>query len=368
MNKKTKNLIILVSLLVVAIGSYVGITIFNENQEEKEASIQSMEEEANRIVITDMDNVVEVSYNNGTDELSFIKNDDTWYYKEDENFPLEQSYVTELANAAGQLNGIRKLENGDALSDYGLDTPSAIIILKDENGNETTLNIGNSVNEDYYLYVTGDESIVYTVSSTLLSKIDYSLYDLVQLEEIPTISASTVESISIVEDSKDIELKKTIEVVPVATSEEESLEDTQTTDGSTEDVETNTEETSTEAETTEQTVWTKIENGVSEDVTDSTFISNITSNLSSLAFDSCINYKGTIEQLEAFGLNSLSKEIRITYMNEEVEESLVLHIGNVDDSGEYYYATMNDSTAINFIDKDIIDVFFDLDSNSNNEK
>ena len=356
MNKKMKQLLVLLGCFIVIMIAYIGTTIVLKNQEEKEEILQSKEEEANTIAITNMDNVSEVSYNNGSESLSFVKKEDTWYYKEDEAFPLEQSYITDLVETASKLQATRKLENGDTLQDYGLEEPDKTVTLADENGNHLMLNIGNSVNGDYYLYVSGNESVVYTVSSDLLSKIDYSLYDLMKLEEIPTITESNIKEISIVEENSDILLKPVVNQDDTIDNQDDIIDNEENTIETQENTEAITESDDTQSETVN---WIKMENGASEDITNSTQITDILNNLSSLAFESCTNYNASKEQLESCGLSSQSRQISIMYNDEETVKTVVLNIGNVDDSGEYYYATMDDSTAIYLIDKEVIAPFFE---------
>lgn len=87
----------------------------------------------------------------GNGEIQLVKEDGTWYDKDDKDFPLAQSYPEQMEKTLGKLEAERKLENGDSLEAYGLKEPEYTVVLTDQDGNETTLYFGNVTGDSYYL-------------------------------------------------------------------------------------------------------------------------------------------------------------------------------------------------------------------------
>ena len=81
--KKNRALFVLLGALVVLLIAYFALQSWNRRQAEKEKA----EEES--VVVTDIDpdTVTAVSYDMGSGERAFEKQDDTWVYTPDPDFP-----------------------------------------------------------------------------------------------------------------------------------------------------------------------------------------------------------------------------------------------------------------------------------------
>lgn len=136
--KNKKAVPILIAVLAVLLVVYFGLQSWNKKQEEEEESGES-------ILVTelDADTITAVSYNVGNGELAFEKQDDTWYYAEDKDFPLDQSYLQNIVDGMCAITADRKLEDGDALADYGLEEPAYTVQLTDSEGNTTQIGFGD---------------------------------------------------------------------------------------------------------------------------------------------------------------------------------------------------------------------------------
>ena len=82
--KKYKSLIILLAVLVVLVVAYVVTGQLKKKSAEKE-------NEEKQIAVLDMSDITSIQYTNGTDTMSFIKEECTWYSESDKEFPLQQS-------------------------------------------------------------------------------------------------------------------------------------------------------------------------------------------------------------------------------------------------------------------------------------
>ena len=127
--KKKKGPLILTGVLVLLLILYFALSTWNKKQDSKE-------EETVKVTDLKTSEITGVKYDLGTGEMNFEKDGDTWYYTADKDFPLRQSYPKTVADAMGQLNADRELEDADALEEYGLDNPTYTVTLTDEDGTD----------------------------------------------------------------------------------------------------------------------------------------------------------------------------------------------------------------------------------------
>ena len=104
-----------------------------------------------KIYVTDLGKLSEIQFDVGNGEIQLVKEDGTWYDKNDKDFPLAQSYPKKMEKTFRKLEADRKLEDGDSLEAYGLKEPEYTVVLTDQDGNETTLYFGNVTGDSYYL-------------------------------------------------------------------------------------------------------------------------------------------------------------------------------------------------------------------------
>ena len=189
MRKKNKGVLILIIVLVLLLAVYFGLRSWNVSQEEKEEA----EQEAATVHVTDTaaEDIVSLKFNVGNGDLEFSKEDDKWYYTPDKDFPLQQSYPEDMAEAAGSITADRELTDGDSLDAYGLDDPAYTVEYTDAEGNVTELLFGDMTGDDYYVMISGSDT-VYTVSSSVIDALNYSLEDMAQLDDYPSIGSGNL--------------------------------------------------------------------------------------------------------------------------------------------------------------------------------
>ena len=185
MKKQKKQLIALCILLLICIVAWVGLTKWNKSQEQKKQE----EEEASKVTVTDVNtedvNAFSYQYNNET--LSFVKEDDTWYYEADKSISLDQDTMETLIATTAQLTAEQEIKDYEDLSEYGLETPSNTITLTTGDGT-TTLLIGNRNDMLSQYYVKTDQSdSIYLAGSAVYTTYQKGIADL-------TVTESTEES------------------------------------------------------------------------------------------------------------------------------------------------------------------------------
>lgn len=177
---KKKQILILAAVLAALAVVYAALSFGNKRAEEKAKA----EEESQIVQVTDLGALEAFSYEEpGAEALDFEKKDGEWICTNDKKMELEQSYPEAIANAFSSLTATRKLESIDAREDYGLEDPAYTVTLRPEDGEETVLWIGSATGEDYYLQVKGEEETAYTVSSSVVQTLGYSLEDMEKIKE-----------------------------------------------------------------------------------------------------------------------------------------------------------------------------------------
>lgn len=297
MRKKNKGILILLVILVLMLAVYFGLRAWNTKQEEKEEEAQ----EASTIHVTDTsaDDIVSLKFNVGNGDLEFDKEDDQWYYTPDRDFPLQQSYPEDMSETVGSITADRELTDGDSLDAYGLDDPVYTIEYTDADGNVTELLFGDMTGDDYYVMLSGNDT-VYTVSSSVIDPLNHALDDMAQLDDYPSIGSENL-------------------VKEVITQNGE----TTTYDSEDEDQE--------------------------ED------IAAVAGGLGAVTLSEAADYSVEDEDLDMYGLDEESRiTVEATYTQDDEEQLLTLYIGSEDGNGNRY-VMMNDSRIVYLISDEICD-------------
>ena len=299
--KKHRTLLILLALFVILILIFLFLSFYERKQEEQNGGDDS------QISVTDIESLLALSYTDhstGT-TMSFAKDGDTWYVSNDRDIPLTQSYIETMEDTFCSLTATREISDPDALSDYGLDSPAYTIELTDQDGTLTTVTIGNSVNEDYYLAVNGQEDILYTADSSIVSSMQYDLDTMVAKDDVPSIGSGNLVQADITENG----------TTTIYSSD-------------------NDEQTET--------------------------ISTIAGGYGAMSLTELASYHADAEELASFGLDEDSRiTVKLTYNESSEEESdedpltFTLYIGNTTDD-DTRYVQVQDSDLVYLVSSGIL--------------
>lgn len=288
--RQKRSLTILILVFAGLLALYAGISFYQKKQSSKSRS-------SSKLTVKELESITSISYNNGED-LSFIKKNGTWYNKKDSEYPLEQTYLKNMASQFQNMQAVRKLENGDSLEEYGLENPAYTIKVKDKKGTETTYYIGNASGENYYLTLD-DKSQIYTISSDIISNLSYSLKDMMKTDTFPELSTGNLKKVTVTNGSK-------------------------------------------------KTVYTKKSKNSMDD---------IAGGLGVFTFGDCQNYSVKEKELSKYGLDEKSRiSVDITYKDTSTKKtkSLTLYIGAKDKEKENYYVQLKDSNMVYLSDCDVV--------------
>ena len=278
MKKKSVNLITAVGVLVVLSGAYAGVKAYVARQDAAEA--EKEEEENSEILSIASDDVKSIKFVIDKKEVTFEKDGDFWIKSDETDFPLDQDKVETLISSLNSVTAERTLENVENAAEYELDQPENTITVTTQNGETTVIQIGmeNDSTSQEYIDLNDDSSTVYVVSNSVFSSFEGTLYDFAKSGTFPTVDSSTVRMISV--DGKD---------------------------------------SSYVVEKDENNLWS-ITGGGDTEKADSAKATSLASSLSSMAYDSFVNYNCSEDQLSQYGLDKPYGEITVDYQ-EEVEKS-----------------------------------------------
>lgn len=298
--KKYKSLIILLAVLVVLVVAYVVTGQLKKKSAEKE-------NEEKQIAVLDMSDITSIQYTNGTDTMWFIKEDGTWYSESDKEFPLQQSSLKTMAETFGTLSANRELTDGDTLADYGLEEPQYTIMLKNADGEEQNIYIGNAAGEDYYMTV-GDKEKIYTVDYSVVNAMNFDLDSMLQKETFPSIGSDNIKKVTITKAGETTEY---------------------------------------DADNSDQ----------SDDIT------AIGGGLGAAYFVDCVDYSVQADELAQYGLDEAQRTtVTVVYTDsDDKEQTFTLYVGGRDESDAYNYVQMDGSKMVNTMTKETVNNILNIE-------
>lgn len=298
--KKYKSLVILLTVLVVLVVAYVVTGQLKKKSAEKE-------NEQKQIAVLDMSDITSIQYTNGTDTMSFIKEGGTWYSESDKEFPLQQSSLKTMAETFGTLSANRELTDGDTLADYGLEEPQYTITLKDADGEQQNIYIGNAAGEDYYMTV-GDKEKIYTVDYSVVNAMNFDLDSMLQKETFPSIGSDNIKKVTITKAGETTEY---------------------------------------DADNSDQ----------SDDIT------AIGGGLGAAYFVDCVDYSVQADELAQYGLDEAQRTtVTVVYTDsDDKEQTFTLYVGGRDESDAYNYVQMDGSKMVNTMTKETVNNILNIE-------
>ena len=167
MEKKTRTIGILLLVLLVLLITFFGLKKWNTSKSETEEK-----KKENAVVhIFETDSLESIEYKEASgEEMSFVKEDDTWEYAPDTTIALTESSMQNMEDAFSDIQAVKEIKNPDDLSDYGFDSPEYNLTLTGKDGEAHKFLIGNPSGENYYFMEDGTEK-VYTVSEDTVTSI-----------------------------------------------------------------------------------------------------------------------------------------------------------------------------------------------------
>lgn len=122
---------ILLLVLIVLLVTFFGLKKWNTSKSEKEEK-----KKENAVVhIFETDSLEAIAYKEASgEEMSFVKEDDTWEYAPDTTIVLTESTMKNMEDAFSDIQAVKEIKDPDDLSDYGFGSPEYEITLTGKDG------------------------------------------------------------------------------------------------------------------------------------------------------------------------------------------------------------------------------------------
>lgn len=308
--KNKKGLIAGIVILLILIGVYIGLKVAGPKEEEE----QTEEKEITAFEMK-MENISKVSIENDGVPYTFVKEEETWKYEEDENLPLNQAVVSNIVSGLTSVKAQRELKDIENPEYYGLSEPKLKVIITDKDNTETVLNFGDDNEAVSGSYMSIGTNKIYLVNSTVKTDLQFEKNDLAEMEELPQIVVGNIQKVEISSESG------------VKTLQEEKAGG----------------------------LWTLCKEDGSQVSVDTAKVNNYINHFSNLSLMDFVSYDTS--DLAAYGLDN-PKKITVFYEEEQesednseeteeepvmVAKEFVLLVGNTKEDGNYYVETADSS-------------------------
>ena len=247
-----------------------------------------------------------LEYDNSQVTCRFRKEEETWKWVDNEEFPLDAAYIEEILAALEVLNStLTAVEPAVDPADCGLDEPDRYMTVTV--GEETTtLRFGDQkASGEWYMSVDGS-SDVYLAEDDFVRLMDRRIYDMAVLPTLPELTDDnlTVITVRSSENNKYARLTKTDEG------------------------------------------WIS-ENRLAPEKAEA-----VETALAEFSFDSCFNFDPSPDAAPLCGLDVPSAVISVAYINTVgTETTMTLTLGTLRQDG-FYYVTLNDDTTVYLVSQD----------------
>lgn len=189
MDGQKKQFIGICILVVLCAAAYFGLKTYNEKAAEKEQ--QEAEDKKVEAVSIDKEKVKSFSYLVDGNTLTFEKEEDTWYDKDDHSINIDQDAISTMLDAVAEVTAEEKLENVEDTSEYGFDSPTNVLTFEMEDGTRTiTIGMQNEITSEYYI-MDNNTNAIYVVTTNLSATFSKSVEDVTAKEEEETTGAGT---------------------------------------------------------------------------------------------------------------------------------------------------------------------------------
>lgn len=320
MDKKLRNLLILVGVLVLlCVGYAVAGLVFPEESEEGTEAETSAETVTLFSVTEDGLTALSFTYDKGGDgtaelwEYTRHLESQQWQWAADAEIPLSSSvfysYSSTLAtmSAVSAITGVTEAQ----LAEYGLDKPVKTVTFTDKVGGPQSFCIGvyNTYNGTYYLYKNGDTSTVYLVSGEFYSEFEAPVEAFVSYDDLPEFDPEDIVSLTMTQGDRTVVLTRVIS-----------------------------------AETAEL-VWMRSVNGMPQVQVASDLGSSLDLLVGDMDYLTC--YAVTPDAYPQYGLDQDTTRMTVVYnktvAGADIEKTFTLTLGGTDKYG-YYYANPDGTT------------------------
>ncbi len=317
MDKKIRNLLILVGILAVLCVAYAAAGLLTPT-EPVDTEAETSEAVTGLFRVTE-DGLTALSFTydkdgDGTAEFwDYLRSEDqrTWSWAGDAGVPLSSSAFYGYSSTLASATAVKVFRGvtAEQLAEFGLDTPRKTVYFTDAVGGEQSFCIGayNAYNGTYCVYLGQDKSTVFLVSGELYEAFEVPIESFVSHDDLPTFKPEAVVSLTLCQGARTVTLTR-------GTAEGETGIDA-------------------------KAVWWRSVNGEAPVAVAEDLGASLDLLVGDMDYLTC--YSVSRSDFPAYGLDGDTTRMTLTYVKTvggtEVESTFTLTLGGTDQYG-YYYA------------------------------
>ena len=296
MKRSVKTLLLLCVLLICVVGYW----LMQQQRSVDTVSETTGEFDLNAKVVDDLTGM---SWVKDDVTYDFVKTDGVWAKADEVTFPVDQDALNALAEDLLDLTATRKLEDVTSPADYGLAEPAFTVTATWSDGTSTDYAMGDETpfSDGYYLQLSDQSDVIYTIATSLSSTFADTLTDLAQKETLPEVDTVTRLALG---DSLDVTWSETSRGI----NPDQHWYDTAT----------------------------------GEPLTDAD-VEDLITTAKDISWDTLVATSATEEDLSTYGLTDAEAKQLVLY--NDTEAALTLLLGNEDENCDIY-ARLPDSTIV----------------------
>lgn len=162
------NIIIIVSIIVVLLGSIILLSLFTGNSGEGETPAKAQSVQIINALSDESSGKKSFTVTKEEESYTVVYNAGLWQVLEKENINLDQEYVKKLFDTVCTLSAVPLEEGSTDLSKFGLADPSTVFEFSNSSDKVYTINLGIKVPTESGYYITVDNKPdVYILSSDI---------------------------------------------------------------------------------------------------------------------------------------------------------------------------------------------------------
>lgn len=194
MKKKTKNLILLLSVMVLLLGGYLLMGLLPEKETEADTETNTEVIEITEFTVAE---ITSYQYKNPQYEIGFEVKDGNFIHLEDSNFPVNDATVELQLAILESLYASREI-SGTNKEEYGLANPQVSISVTLANGNVRNFSIGDkALFEDAYYVSDEENNKIYLVSSDQCAEFNNNWTAMVEKETMVTLTTDQIVDVTV---------------------------------------------------------------------------------------------------------------------------------------------------------------------------
>lgn len=185
--KRSVKTLLLLCVLLICVGGY---WLLQQQSSVDTVSETTGEFDLNAKVVDDLTGM---SWVKDDVTYDFVKTDGVWAKADEATFPVDQDALNALAEDLLDLTATRKLEDVTSPADYGLAEPAFTVTATWSDGTSTDYAMGDETpfSDGYYLQLSDQSDVIYTIAASLSSTFADTLTDLAQKETLPEVDTVT---------------------------------------------------------------------------------------------------------------------------------------------------------------------------------